>query len=105
MLFRSAILVTFLQSALSSFTHAWLLYFGLLFLIIILFLLTITTAVSFENFFHLPPAVGMMTGLSYLMFFLTDSPFIGSMHATIFFVFCSILFLSASLNQLRKTYH
>ena len=31
-----AILVTFLQSALSSFTHAWLLYFGLL-LIIILF--------------------------------------------------------------------
>ena len=32
-----AILVTFLQSALSSFTHAWLLYFGLLFLIIILF--------------------------------------------------------------------
>ncbi|MCF6776132.1 sodium:proton antiporter NhaD [Thiotrichales bacterium 19X7-9] len=37
--------------------------------VIILFLLTITTAVSFENFFHLPPAVGMMTGLSYLMFF------------------------------------
>ncbi|MCF6766099.1 sodium:proton antiporter NhaD [Thiotrichales bacterium 19S3-7] len=36
---------------------------------IILFLLTIITAVSFENFLHLPPAVGMMTGLSYLMFF------------------------------------
>ena len=37
--------------------------------IIILFLLTIVTAVSFHNFFHLPPMVGMMTGLSYLMFF------------------------------------
>ncbi|MCF6807448.1 sodium:proton antiporter NhaD [Thiotrichales bacterium 19S9-12] len=37
--------------------------------IILLFLLTITTAVSFENFLHLPPALGMMTGLSYLMFF------------------------------------
>ena len=48
---------------------------------------------------------GIILMLSYLMFFLTDSPFIGSMHATIFFVFCSILFLSASLNQLRKTYH
>lgn len=48
---------------------------------------------------------GIILMLSYLMFFLTDSPFVGSMHATIFFVFCSILFLSASLNQLRKTYH
>ncbi|MBL4763399.1 MAG: sodium:proton antiporter NhaD [Gammaproteobacteria bacterium] len=37
--------------------------------IIILFLLTIVTAVSFHSFFHLPPMVGMMTGLSYLMFF------------------------------------
>lgn len=34
-----------------------------------LFLLTITTAVSFEQFFHLPPFLGMMTGLSYLFFF------------------------------------
>lgn len=32
-----AVLVTFLQSALSNFTQAWLLYFGLLFLLIILF--------------------------------------------------------------------
>ena len=32
-----AVLVSFLQSALSSYTQAWLLYFGLLFLIIILF--------------------------------------------------------------------
>lgn len=34
-----------------------------------LFLLTIATAVSFEQFFHLPPFLGMMTGLSYLFFF------------------------------------
>jgi NhaD family Na+/H+ antiporter len=31
-----------------------------------LFLLTISTAVSFHNFLHLPPMVGMMTGLAYL---------------------------------------
>ncbi|MHB1350352.1 MAG: sodium:proton antiporter NhaD [Desulfobulbaceae bacterium] len=31
-----------------------------------LFLLTICTAVSFHNFLHLPPMLGMMTGLSYL---------------------------------------
>lgn len=37
--------------------------------IMILFLLTIFTAVSFHNFFHLPPMVGMMTGLGYLSFF------------------------------------
>ena len=35
--------------------------------ITIMFLLTIATAVSFHNFFHLPPAMGMMTGLGYLM--------------------------------------
>ena len=32
-----AVLVTFLQSALSNYTEAWLLYFGLLFLVIIMF--------------------------------------------------------------------
>ncbi len=32
-----AVLVTFLQSALSTYTQAWLLYFGLLFLVIIMF--------------------------------------------------------------------
>lgn len=37
--------------------------------ICILFLCTIATAVSFEQFFHLPPFLGMMTGLSYLLFF------------------------------------
>jgi len=37
--------------------------------IIILFLLTIVTAVSFHNFLHLPPVIGMLTGLSYLQFF------------------------------------
>lgn len=37
--------------------------------IIFLFLLTILTAVSFHNFLGLPPAAGMMLGLSYLGFF------------------------------------
>ncbi|MBU0681953.1 MAG: sodium:proton antiporter NhaD [Proteobacteria bacterium] len=37
--------------------------------IIILFLATIATAVSFHNFLDLPPAAGMMLGLSYLGFF------------------------------------
>ncbi len=32
-------------------------------------LLTIATAVSFHNFLHLPPVIGMLTGLSYLKFF------------------------------------
>jgi len=34
-----------------------------------LFLLTIATAVSFHNFLHMPPMLGMMTGLAYLQFF------------------------------------
>jgi len=33
---------------------------------IALFLLTIVTAVSFHNFLHLPPVLGMLTGLGYL---------------------------------------
>jgi Na+/H+ antiporter NhaD/arsenite permease-like protein len=37
--------------------------------IIVLFLLTIITATCFENFLHLPPAAGMMLGLTYLQFF------------------------------------
>jgi len=37
--------------------------------IMLLFLLTICTAVSFHNFLDLPPAAGMMFGLSYLGFF------------------------------------
>ncbi len=37
--------------------------------IVFLFMLTITTAVSFHNFLHLPPATGMMLGLGYLGFF------------------------------------
>lgn len=36
-------------------------------LIVGLFILTIATAISFHNFLHLPPAMGMMTGLSYLL--------------------------------------
>lgn len=34
----------------------------------LLFLMTITTAVCFHNFFGLPPVIGMLTGLSYLQF-------------------------------------
>jgi Na+/H+ antiporter NhaD/arsenite permease-like protein len=37
--------------------------------IMVLFLLTIATAVSFHNFLHMPPVIGMLTGLSYLQFF------------------------------------
>ena len=37
--------------------------------IILLFLLTIVTAVCFENFLKLPPAAGMLAGLSYLSFY------------------------------------
>ena len=38
-------------------------------MVIILFAATIVTAISFKNFFHLPPAMGMMLGLGYLMVF------------------------------------
>ena len=37
--------------------------------VILLFLCTIATAVSFHSFLHLPPMVGMMTGLAYLKIF------------------------------------
>lgn len=37
--------------------------------IVLLFLLTILTAVIFENVLHLPAAVGMMAGFTYLQFF------------------------------------
>jgi NhaD family Na+/H+ antiporter len=37
--------------------------------VMVLFLLTISTAVSFHNFLHLPPMLGMMTGLAYLKLF------------------------------------
>jgi Na+/H+ antiporter NhaD/arsenite permease-like protein len=38
-------------------------------IIIFLFLMTIITAVCFENFLELPPAAGMLMGLTYLKFF------------------------------------
>jgi Na+/H+ antiporter NhaD/arsenite permease-like protein len=38
-------------------------------IIIFLFLMTIVTAVCFENFLDLPPAAGMLMGLTYLKFF------------------------------------
>jgi Na+/H+ antiporter NhaD/arsenite permease-like protein len=34
--------------------------------IVVLFLLTIVTAITFHNYLHLPPAAGMMLGLGYL---------------------------------------
>ena len=37
--------------------------------IVLLFLVTIATAVSFHNFLHLPPVIGMLTGLGYLGFY------------------------------------
>jgi len=37
--------------------------------IVVLFLLTIATAVTFHNFLHLPPVIGMMLGLAYLKFY------------------------------------
>jgi len=37
--------------------------------IVMLFLATIATAVSFHNFLHLPPVIGMLTGLGYLQLF------------------------------------
>lgn len=37
--------------------------------IVVLFLLTIATAVSFHSILHLPPVFGMMTGLAYLKFY------------------------------------
>jgi len=37
--------------------------------ILFLFICTILTAVSFHNFLHLPPMLGMMTGLGYLQIF------------------------------------
>jgi Na+/H+ antiporter NhaD/arsenite permease-like protein len=37
--------------------------------IMLLFFATIVTAVCFHSFLHLPPVIGMLTGLSYLQFF------------------------------------
>ncbi len=37
--------------------------------IVVLFMATIATAVSFHNFLHLPPVIGMLTGLGYLKVF------------------------------------
>lgn len=38
-------------------------------IIVGLFLLTIVSAVSYHNFLHLPPVIGMLTGLAYLQIF------------------------------------
>jgi len=39
------------------------------FVIVALFLLTIFTAISFHTFLHIPPVIGMLTGLAYLKIF------------------------------------
>lgn len=39
------------------------------FVVVGLFILTITMAVSVHNFFHMPPVIGMMTGLGFLKLF------------------------------------
>lgn len=39
------------------------------YVVIALFAATIATAVSFKNFLHMPPAIGMMLGLGYLQIF------------------------------------
>lgn len=50
--------------------------------IVALFLLTIATAVAFHNFLHLPPVVGMLTGLGYLKFFAYFLKRTGENHGT-----------------------
>jgi NhaD family Na+/H+ antiporter len=37
--------------------------------IVVLFLLTVTTAIGFHTFLHLPPVIGMLTGLAYLQLY------------------------------------
>jgi hypothetical protein len=56
-------------------------------LIMVLFLATITTAVSFHNFLHLPPMVGMVTGLAYLQFF---GFYLRMTHAAVFLRRCTL---------------
>ena len=34
-------------------------------MVVVLFILTITMAVSMHNFLHMPPVIGMMTGLGF----------------------------------------
>jgi len=51
--------------------------------VVILFLLTIVTAVSFHNFLHMPPVIGMLTGLAYLKFFAYYLKRTGENHAPV----------------------
>jgi Na+/H+ antiporter NhaD/arsenite permease-like protein len=51
--------------------------------IVALFLLTIATAVGFHNFLHLPPVIGMLTGLGYLKFFAYFLKRTGENHGTV----------------------
>jgi NhaD family Na+/H+ antiporter len=38
-------------------------------IIVVLFLFTVTTAICFHTFLHIPPVIGMLTGLAYLKLF------------------------------------
>ena len=54
-------------------------------IIICLFILTIITAISFHSFLHLPPVIGMLTGLAYLQlyaYYLKMSTKVDKQHAS-----------------------
>ena len=66
--------------------------FFMLILILIFFALRKNGEKQFSSY-------GIILITCYTMFFFTDSPFIGSMHATLFFIFCCLLFFNASLHN------
>lgn len=70
----------------------------ILFISVLIFILLVLRRKGETEF----SSYGMVLVCSYVMFFLTDSPFIGSMHATLFFIFCYMLFCSASFNNLPE---
>ena len=74
-------------------------FLSTLFFMLILTLILLATRKHGERKFS---SYGLILISSYLMFFLTDSPFIGSMHATLFFIFCFFVFLCSSLHRIRN---
>lgn len=66
--------------------------FFMLVLILIFFALRKNGEKQFSSY-------GIILIACYVMFFFTDSPFIGSMHATLFFIYCSLLFFNSSLHN------
>jgi len=51
--------------------------------VVILFLLTIVTAVSFHSFLYMPPVIGMLTGLAFLKMFAYHLKRTGESHAPV----------------------